>query len=287
MLDLVKIHEAIDAFTLRGEEESYHVHIPAKKDRGYLGMSGIGDRCLRKVWYQHRKVAETTFPPRMLRLFRTGDIYEFRFIYLLRGIGFDVFEKDENGKQFKATDFGGHFSGSMDGVGTAPAEFWLTGHEPHPFLLEFKTYSDKRFIELQKNGVKKNDIKYWKQLHAYMGYNNLKAALFIAVNKNTEELYMEWVVFDKFEFKRVVRDAEDILTTKTPPERISNISSHWECKNSKFTCDYHGICFGKQAALKTCRTCRFASPAENGEWACEKGRVFGEVCEEYKDITKA
>ena len=284
MLNIQKIHDAIDEFVLKGGAESYHVDIPdnTKKKREYLGLSALGGTCKRSVWYDFRKVAKKAFPSRMLRLFRRGDVEEYRFLYLLRGIGFTIWEKDENGKQFKVTDFEEHLSGSMDGVAHAPKKFWLKSFKPIAFLLEFKSYNDKRFQKLKKEKVKKADPKYWSQCIGYMGYNKLEGCLFCAVNKNDDDLYFEWVPFDKFAFRRLVDLAEHILSSDSPPERISNIASYWECK----FCDFHPICHKGAPAIESCRSCKFAVPAEAGSWKCTKGQEFGVVCKKYRDITK-
>lgn len=282
MLNIPLIHEAIDEFTLTGAEERYEVHIPEKKERGYLGLSALGGECKRAVWYDFRKVAPKQFPPRMLRLFRRGDVQEYQFIYLLRGIGFTIYERDENGKQFKVTDFEGHLSGSMDGVAEAPERFWIEGTIPIPFLLEFKTYNKKRFDKLIKEGVKSADVKYWKQMIGYMGYNDLKGALFCAVNKDDDSLYFEWVEFSKGAFKRLVGLAQEILGATTPPERISNIASWWQCTY----CDFKPQCHHGQASLKSCRSCRFAEPSEGAKWVCTKNHTYGEICSDYQDIAR-
>ena len=281
MLNIPLIHEEIDKFTLQQGPESYHIEIPEQKPRGYLGLSSLASECRRAVWYEFRKVAKKDFPARMLRLFRRGDIQEFQFMHLLRGIGFEIFERDENGKQFKVTDFEGHLSGSMDGVGKAPVKFWKKG-KPGPFLVEYKTYNDKRFQKLKKDGVKSSDPKYWGQCQGYMGYNKLDGCLFCAVNKNDDELYFEWVPFDKFAFRRLVESAEDILTGESIPEKISSNPSWWQCK----FCDFHGVCQLGEPATKSCRSCKFASPGPDKSWICGKGQEFGTVCEHWKDITK-
>lgn len=284
MLDIQKIHDAIDEFVLKGGAEEYDVRIPdnSKKKREYLGLSALGAECVRSVWYDFRKVAKKSFPSRMLRLFRRGDVEEYRIIYLLRGIGFTIWEKDENGKQFKITDFEGHLSGSMDGVAHAPDKFWKNVAKKIAFLLEFKTYNDKRFQKLLKEGVKKADPKYYTQCIGYMGYNKLKGCLFVAVNKNDDTLYFEWVPFDKYAFTRLVDLGEHIIEATEPPERISNVASWWQCTY----CDFREICHKGAPAEKSCRSCKFAVPAEEGTWKCTKGKEFGVVCKKYRDITK-
>lgn len=284
MLNIQAIHEAIDEFSLLGTEERYEVVIPDRngKKRDYLGLSGLGGECKRAVWFDFRKVAEKKFPARMLRLFRRGDVQEFQFNYLLRGIGFTIYERDDEGRQFKVEDFGGHLSGSMDGVGEAPDKFWIDGITPIPFLIEYKTYNTKRFLKLQKEGVRLSDPKYYKQMVGYMGYNELDGALFCAVCKDTDELYFEWVVFNKREFRNLVGLAEEILSAQSPPERISNIASWWQCTY----CDYKPQCHFGEPSLKSCRSCKFSQPAEDKQWKCLKGREYGTVCDKYIDIAR-
>lgn len=288
MLNIPAILKAIDEFTLQQGAESYLVEIPASADkkRDYLGLSSLGNKCRRATWYDFRKVAKKSWPARMLRLFRRGDVQEYQFMHLLRGIGFEIFERDGNGKQFKVTDFEGHLSGSMDGVAKAPKKFWMKGSKPRPFLLEFKTYNDSRFNKLVKEKVKKADPKYYTQCEGYMGYNELDLCLFCAVNKNDDDLYFENVPLDKFAFRRLVESAEDILTGDSIPERISSNPSWWMCKNSKFKCDFYDICHLGKAADKSCRSCKHASPGPDKSWVCGKGQEFGTVCEHWKDITK-
>ena len=288
MIDIALLEEAIDTFTKSDPEEKYELHIPSRKGkkRNYLGLSGLGDDCLRAVWYSYRQVTEVKFPPRMLRLFRRGDREEFVFIFLLRGIGATVYDVDENGKQFSVKDFDGHLSGHFDGVIEIPYEFWAEGVSPFPLLAEYKTYNDKRFKELKKHGVRSTNKKYFTQMQTYMGYEGLKGALFCAVNKNDDSLHFEYVPFDESAFEQAVGDAEKILSIRSvteAPERISSIPSYWKCK----FCDFANVCHHKAPAVKSCRSCKFARPAAGGKWECTKGKTYGEVCNNYSDITRA
>jgi hypothetical protein len=283
MIDIDLLYERIDEVTLLGEEVDLRVRIPARPEgpRKYLGLSGLGDSCLRKVWLGWRQTYTPTHPPRLLRLFQRGDREEFVFVDLLRKSGFKVFETDENGEQFKVSEFDGHLSGHLDGVAVPPADLWKGG-EPKPVLLEFKTYNDKRFNELLKVRVAKNDPKYYVQMQGYMGLMELSGALFCAVNKNDDRIYFEWVPFNKHSFDALLNRAEEILTSVTPPKKLSNIPSYYECK----WCDAFKVCHGGEPALISCRSCAFSEPSENASWTCSKGRTFGEVCDLYKDISK-
>lgn len=284
MLDVAKIHEAIDRFVLTNPTEEYTVKIEKDdRQRPYLGLSQIGHDCSRYLWYQFRHCFKPTFPPRIHRLFRSGDIYEYRFVFLLRGIGCEVFEVDETNKQFSVEDWGGHVRGNTDGVAIFPDEFWIEGTEPHPVLLEFKTASDKKYKEVEKMGCEKWNSCYYGQQISYCGYLDLKASFFAVVNKNDESLYFEYVPFKKSKFKGYVEKAGDIVGAQEPPDRMPNASASWfACK----WCPAHGLCFDGEASQRMCRTCRFAEPMENKQWRCGKGKEYGTVCSHYKDIAR-
>jgi hypothetical protein len=284
MLDIPKIQAAIEAFSLELTEDRHEVLVPQedRKPRKYLGLSALGEECTRKVWYQFRHVAQREFSGRMLRLFRRGHREEYVFAYLLRGIGFTLHLVDEDGNQFGVDDFEGHLSGHMDGVGEAPLKFWKPKTKPGPFVTEFKTYSDKRFVKVTGDGVRKADPKYYGQMIGYMGYEKLDGGLFCAVNKNDDDLYFEWVPFNQKAFNGLVDKAGEIIEASTPPKRISDNASWYACKY----CDFYQICHKGAPAVKSCRSCKFSQPAPDKTWICNKGRVFGEVCKLYQDITK-
>ena len=290
MLNIAAIHEAIDAFILTNPTEDYHVHIEKDdRQRPYLGLSQIGHECSRYLWYSFRHCFKPVFPPRIHRLFRTGDRAEYQFVWLLRGIGCEVFEVGEDGKQFSVEDWGGHVRGNSDGVAIFPDKFWLEGSKPHPVLLEFKTASDAKFKNAVKLGCEKWNPSYYGQQISYCGYLDLKGSFFAVLNKNDESLYFEYIPWKKTRFNGYVEKAGDIVGSQQPPERISNASPSYWNHNTKSGCKYCnavGLCFGKEASQKMCRTCQFAQPAEDKQWKCLKGREYGIACEQYKDINK-
>ena len=285
MIDVHKLHAAIDRWCLTQPEERYEVHIPEEKGgpRKYLGLSALGDPCTRKVWFNWRWCAPEKFSARMLRLFRRGHREELAFIAMLRGVGMTVHTHDEAGKQFKVIDFEGHLSGHMDGVGFSE-EFWK-GSDPKPFILEFKTYNSKRFTKLQKEGVRSADPKYFVQMQMYAGYEELTGSLFCAVCKEDDALYFEWVPSSKAAFASNLNRAENIIAARGPKEtpRISEVPSWFECKY----CNLRDICHKSGKSVVSCRSCYYGVPGENATWSCEKGREFGKVCKEYKDIARA
>jgi hypothetical protein len=120
-------------------------------------------------------------------------------------------------------------------------------------------------------------------MQAYCGYMKLKGALFFVINKNTDDLYIEYVPFKQSRLEALVGKAGEIVSASEPPPRMRGASaSFFECK----WCPAFDVCFKGAESQKLCRTCRFASPAADGKWDCSKGKAYGEVCEEYQDIAK-
>jgi hypothetical protein len=232
-------------------------------NRPHLGASLIGRPCERQLWYTFRWVDSKKFSGRMLRLFETGQLAEARFVANLRRIGVQVHDVTPDGKQWRVTDLGGHFGGSMDGAAVGLPEAPKTWH-----VLEFKTHGDKSFTELAKSKVAKAKPEHYAQMQVYMGYTGMERALYMAVNKNTDELYAERVDFDPVEFAKLKARAERVIRAAEPPLRVSNDPSWFVCK----MCDFHAHCHGEAAPAVNCRTCAHATPfmdGDDGEWICE------------------
>ncbi|MBZ0266256.1 PD-(D/E)XK nuclease family protein [bacterium] len=229
--------------------------------RPHLGASLIGRECERELWYTFRWCSMNFHSGRILRLFDTGQREEERFVEELRTIGIEVHDQDEEtGKQYGFSDFGGHFGGSIDGVALGILEAPKTWH-----LLEFKTYNDKRFALLKQHGVKQTSPEHYAQMVVYMDYLGLKRAFYLAVNKNTDELYGELLKPDP-EFANLLKQkAERILSADRPLTKISDDPEFWKCR----FCSHRLVCHEDQPAEVNCRTCLHSEPVEGG-WHCMK-----------------
>lgn len=230
-------------------------------NRPHLGASLIGHACERFLWMTFRWVDDKKFSGRMLRLFKAGNDFEPRIVAELRRIGIEVHDKTPDGKQWRVSSLGGHFGGSMDGAACGFAE------APKAWAVtEFKTHNDKSFSDLVKNGVQKAKPMHYAQMQVYMGETGMERAMYIAENKNTSELYCEWVHFDAVEFGRLKARAERVINANEPPLRCSNDPSWYVCK----MCDFHEHCHGEAAPQVNCRTCAHSTPEMNGDarWSC-------------------
>ena len=230
-------------------------------NRPHLGASLIGHACERYLWMTFRWVDSKKFPGRMLRLFETGSLAEARFVANLKRIGVEVHDTTPDGKQWRVTGLGGHFGGSMDGAARGFPEAPKTWA-----VIEFKTHNDKSFNELVKKQVQAGKPQHYAQMQVYMGETGMERAMYMAVNKNTDELYAEWVHFDPVEFAKLKARAERVIRASEPPLRVSNDPSWFVCK----MCDFSEHCHGDKAPAVNCRTCANSTPEADGDarWSC-------------------
>lgn len=244
--------------------EAYERRNQDEKPRPHLGGSLIGKPCERELWYSFRWCNARTFEGRMLRLFETGELAEDRFVANLQAAGVEVFNIDQNtGNQYRISGLHGHFAGSLDGVGVGFAEAPKAYH-----VIEMKTHNEKSFTKLKKEGVRVAEPEHYAQMQVYMGHTEIERAYYLAVNKNTDELYGERVKFDKEVFETLMKKAERIIASDKPPTRINNDPAHFQCK----WCDQKDLCHGTAAPQVNCRTCAHSTPVmdgEGGKWRCE------------------
>ena len=180
----------------------------------------------------------------------------------LRGIGATVWEFGEDGQQFGVSFCGGHFRGHCDGVAQGLPEAPKTPH-----LLEFKTHSSESFNELRNKGVREAKPVHYDQMQVYMHGLELTRALYLAVNKDTDELYSERLEYSQSHALAIIARAESIIAANEPPPRCSDNPAYYLCK----MCEFAPICHGQQMPCVNCRTCTHSTPDmknDDGRWIC-------------------
>ena len=228
--------------------------------RGHMGASGIGKDCGRAIWYSFRWFTRPKFEGRILRLFNRGHLEEARFIALLLSAGVEIFQQDAQGKQFRISDAGGHFGGSGDGVAIGLPDLPVN----LPCLLEFKTHNNKSFTKLVKEGVRESKYEHFVQMSAYLRKMNLTIALYGAVNKDNDELYLELVPLDSITADQFLDRGRQLVFSRQPPKKISESPGWFGCT----FCDHKAVCHLKKEPERNCRTCHHARPMEDGKWRC-------------------
>ena len=258
----MKIPEPIHQHTTATAIVRWYEKTADQAPRPHLGCSEIGKPCDRALWYNFRWCSDRKFDGRMLRLFNTGQREEARFLEELRGIGAEVYDVDpDTGHQHRFAALGGHFAGSCDAIGRGLPEApksWA--------IIEMKTHNAKSFAELVKKGVKEHKPEHYAQMQAYMDMAELDRALYIACNKDTDELHTEWIHYNQSEAISLLARAQRIINAVEPLERMHQDPAFYLCK----WCDHHAICHGEKVAQRSCRTCIHATPSvEHGTWRCE------------------
>jgi len=207
MIDLNSKSMLSDRINAMVDDAIYLEHVWGPT-REYLGISIVGHPCDRYVQYQYlatrKEIPEVKFEPRTRRIFDRGNTYEAKARKWLEDCGF-VFYPD----LAEISDFDGRLKGHVDGVIVG-----LTGAVrliELPALWENKCLGAKSWKTLEKDGLKKYSPTYWSQVHAYMGYFDLKRCLFTAVNADTMELLHLLVDFDPSEFEMVKAKANRVF----------------------------------------------------------------------------
>lgn len=250
--------------------------------RDHLGASLIGKECERQLWYSWRWAKAKRHDAKLLRLFNRGHLEEFRFEEWLIAISDEFWPlHPETGEQIRISDFHGYFGGSLDGVIRNPAG--LKGD----YLTEFKTHGEKSFSSLCLHGVQKNKPEHYTQMQIYLHYKpKLKAAIYFAINKNTDALHVEVIERDEAHALEQLEKAKRILLSENPPP------AHDKAYNSSFMCkfcDFHGLCYSNEVVDKSCRTCSYVQTKDSG-WHCKKHNIALDSdkqrsgCDEYERI---
>lgn len=240
-------------------------HLEESQDssfRRHLGASISGRPCARELWYTFRWAKKEKHQGRILRLFERGHLEENRFIKWLKSIGCEVWAVDDKGQQFKISDHMGHFGGSLDGVAKGIPD--LPPNEPG--LAEFKTHGDKSFRLFLTKKVFEAKFEHYVQMQIYMKKTGLKYALYMAINKNTDALYLEIIPYDKVTAERYLDRARMIIFSTEAPPRINNSPGWWQCSY----CTYKGICHNGGVGAINCRTCALSTPVEKAKWHCAR-----------------
>lgn len=241
--------------------EEYSIEKSPAEHRNHLGVSVIGDKCWRKLWYIFRWAKVEEFDPRMRRLFLRGHFEEPRFVDILMWMGFHIRDiNPETNKQYRFNAVNGHYGGSGDSIALLP---WFR-NESFRILVEFKTHNKKSFDKLKAEKVKISKPQHWTQMCGYGREFKTKYGLYCAVNKDNDDYHFELLQLDWNLATEMEKKATDIITAKLPPARISDNPAWFDCRY----CHFSDICHNNAPVEKNCRSCRNAVPIDNGEWKC-------------------
>lgn len=227
--------------------------------RSHMGASILGNDCARAIWYSFRWATKSNFSGRMLRLFNRGHMEEARLIASLLTIGCQVYQQDENGNQFRITHADGHLGGSGDGIVVGCPDL-AQGMQA---LCEFKTHNDKSFKELKDKGIRDAKLEHYVQMNLYMRKMGMAVSLYLAVNKNDDEIYGEIVPLNTELADKFLDRGTNLIYADEPPKKLNESPGFWKCR----FCDHRPVCHLKGVPEFNCRTCR-AGQITPGGWTC-------------------
>lgn len=229
--------------------------------RPHLGASIIGEKCRRKIWLSFRWAIKSDFDGRLLRIFRRGHQEEPNVIADMRLAGV-VFANPSQLSQVGFKD--GHFAGSADNVILSGLPDYAG---QYPLLLEIKTSNKARFVELEKDGLRKARPQHYAQMQVYMLKLGLLAGLYLCVCKDDDNIYTETIALDTDFAMLLTEKAYDIATSDHMPPPLSENPTWYECK----MCNYHAFCHKTRITDSVnCRTCAKSTAKRDGDWFCER-----------------
>jgi hypothetical protein len=216
-----------------------YVERKARENRNYVGMSELGDKCMRRVHYAYTGAPLPPITGEKLRQFEMGLEFE-RMVYeWLVAAGFQIKSRNSRGEQFEFSTAGGRIRGHIDGV--------IVGGPPvpgliYPALWENKALKHKYWNGIVKHGLWKAEPKYYGQCQEYMAYGQLANTLFTTINKDTAEIFNLIVRLNMKDAQkysdRGVAIVKSIDDRRAPP-RISANKDFFVCKQ----CEFHNHCW--------------------------------------------
>lgn len=250
---------------VRKIDGAWEEKVGAEKPRPYLGISIIGHPCKRYLFLNFRWVCPEDKPGRLYRLFDMGHREEDVAVANLKMAGIDI---RNTGDDQLDIDFGCHVKGHPDG--------WILSGVPGAMntehIWEHKTANDTEFKKLQRSqSVKETKPEHYAQMQCGMLGSKLvlghtvDRALYQVLNKNTSEIYMQRVRFDKDFATELIERGQQICIEERLPAGLST-NPAWEiCKR----CAYWNFCFlSHETTTVTCRNCAHSTPTKDGKWTC-------------------
>jgi len=237
------------------------------EQRGYLGASGIGAECERRIWNSFHWVTKEKMEARSIKAIADGYHSEGVMSERLKMVGdIQLFTHNDDGKQFGFEDghLRGHLDGLIEGVGQEP-------HKTH--VWEHKCVNVDKFNKMMKAKIEHTeggalehwDLQYYAQAQVYMHYFQLdwhymtictpgsrdETSCLTAYNKDAADYYCK-------------ERPQRIINADRPPARISSNPAWFQCK----MCPHGGNCHDEKLPQINCRTCSHSTPLPDGKWMC-------------------
>lgn len=224
--------------------------------------------CPRSQWDKFRWLFPAEiFDGRKLSIFETGELWEARLVARLREAGMTVDDIDpDTGEQWRIVFAGGHASGRTDGKVMGVPDAPKTMH-----VFEAKSHNERSFKALLKAGsVQDGKPEHYAQCTIYMHKQGITRSLYLAVCKNTDELYAERIEYDPVFAMQLEAKAEKLVTTDRRPD--------CQCPSYFLKAGYGCAVNDGLFPVRTCRSCMFVTFHLDGEARVSCERHHRDLC---------
>jgi hypothetical protein len=215
-----------------------------------IPASRAGGDCTRQAWYALRWLLHgAPLPPHVIRIMETGLIYEDRARQRLCAACTDAWPVNpKTSKQWPIRQLGGWLRGRGDMIARGVPE--MPPHEV--FGVEIKSLNQKKFSRVIAHSLIVAMPDHYCQLQMLLHEYGLARGLYVAINRNTEELHVEIVGRDDSYINTRMLSLRQAVDSSTAPLRVSEKPDHFQCR----FCDFAGLCKGGDLPQRrTCRSC--------------------------------
>jgi len=235
-------------------------------ERYYLGMSGVGHECERKIFYDFRNVSTNDFGINGVLATQDGHIQEQLFIDRIRFFMPEIeLITEQRGGQIAVSDCGGHFSGHLDGVICGIFEAPKTWHVwEHKAVNETKFNKLKTLAANEKTALKEWDIIYYAQAQVYMHYTDLSRHFLTVSTPGGRDYYSIRTDYNKKDALYYIERAKSIIENNDIPVKLSDKPEYFKCK----WCNHQQVCHFNAVPALNCKTCNKLQYQDNTIFYC-------------------
>jgi len=243
----------------------------SESPRHYLGMSQIGEECMRKLFYSFRNAEERSWEAQGVRNIEDGHLQEDVMAERLRmvpGIELITHDPENENEQIGFSLLLDHFRGHCDGAILGIVESPGTWH-----CWEHKSVGETSFNQLkkireekgEKNALREWNIIYYAQAQIYMHEMRLTRHFLTVSLPGGRDYISIRTEYNRKEAEAIIEKAKSIIFDNwILPERISDKREFYKCK----WCEYQEICHDGAFPLVNCKTCRYSEPVQGGQREC-------------------
>ncbi len=231
--------------TLEAVRQAIEAEAAQEPPRRYLGASGLGDKCERRLYYRLRNAPASLRKASLICAALDGHASEAVMAERLRKVpGVQLWTVDDHGQQYGFTDLDGRFRGHVDGVIKGLPQAPVTPH-----IWENKASNEKKFNEfrnaLHKYGEKQvlynNNWLWYVQAQLYMGYFDMTRHYLTICTPGARDMLSCRTEFIPAFFKSMQAKAKRLLDYQEPPARLMDDPAYYECKWCEFREHCHNL----------------------------------------------